>query len=300
MVARAMHDFGRQAGGPVVVLACHAFPQTLLEIELFGCAGSFAGRTPRRGGIEVASSGTLILENIDRLNIRSQRMLGLVLSTGIVTAADGEVRSVPVRTRVVGTTSTPEPFESHIEWDPNLRERLAEATVRIPSLRERPSDIAVLAEFFAAASNPPSNRVVFSTEAMRALAAYTWPGNVAELQSVVQRLASAGWQGEVPATALPVGIRPRRQHGRVAGRRVSAGEELFARVQASGESFWSSVYPLFMKREITRNDLRDLIRRAFEMARGNADEVVRVLNMPSSERGKFARFLRKYGCELPS
>jgi DNA-binding NtrC family response regulator len=152
-----------------------------------------------------------------------------------------------------------------------------------------------LLSLFASASRVQGD-VTFAQDAVAALKSYSWPGNVSQLRSVVERLVENS-AGEIRSKDLPVGIRPRQeQHGQ--GSRPSAGEELFSRIQVTGESFWSAVYPLFMKREITRTDLRDLISRAFQKARGNAEGLVEILNMPPSDRQKFARFLRKYGCEL--
>jgi DNA-binding NtrC family response regulator len=302
LVARALHNYGPRAAGPIVVMGCHAVPQALLELELFGSADGVSGvTTVRSGALEAAANGTVILENIDQMDLRTQGVLSRVLSTGLLRTAEACGRDLPVCARVIGTISKQDPFDSEIDWHPDLREQLIATTVRVPNLRERESDIPVLTDFFAAAASPLRSRAVFSSEALRALARYSWPGNVAQLRSVVERIVSAaGHDGEIPATALPVGIRPRYASVRGGALTTSTGEELFAKVQASRESFWSSVYPLFMKREITRSDLRELIRRAYQSARGNADELVRLLNMPHTDRQKFQRFLRKYGCELPS
>jgi len=299
LVARALHNYGPRAGGPTVVMACHAVPQALLELELFGSDGVCGVTTARSGALEAASNGTVILENIDRMDVRIQGVLSRVLSAGRLTAVNSYRGDVPVSARVIGTTSTPDPFDSQIDWHPDLREQLIAWTVGVPNLRERESDIPVLTEFFAASASPLRSRAVFSSEALRALARYSWPGNVAQLRSVVERIVSAvGHEGEIPATALPVGIRPRYASLRGGALTTSTGEELFVKVQASRESFWSSVYPLFMKREITRADLRALVTRGLDAARGNFDELVPTLNMPRSDRAKFERFLRKYGCDV--
>ena len=113
---------------------------------------------------------------------------------------------------------------------------------------------------------------------------------------MVERLA-AGPAREIHASDLPVGIRPRRARSS-AGHRGSLAEELLAAMRTSGASFWASVYPLFMRREITRADLRDVVRRAKTVSNGDTNDLLRVLNMPPSDRQKFTRFLRKYGCEL--
>jgi DNA-binding NtrC family response regulator len=299
LVARALHNYGQRAAGPIVVMGCHGVPQTLLELELFGSPDGVSGATTvRSGALEAAANGTVILENIDKMDVRTQGVLSRVLSSSLLRTADACRRDPPVCARLIGTVSKQEPFDSEIDWHPDLRELLIATTVRVPNLRERESDIPVLTDFFAAAASPLRSRAVFSSEALRALARYSWPGNVAQLRSVVERIVSAeGHKGEIPAIALPVGIRPRP----ILGRRKSApdaslGVELFARLRTSRESFWSTVYPLFMSREITRADLRGLMRCAAHATKGNMDELMRTLNIPLSDRGKLERFLRKYDC----
>ena len=184
---------------------------------------------------------------------------------------------------------------SHLE----IASRLGATLIHVPSLRERRSDIPSLAGYFTVACESEQPRVVFSPAAVTALTAYSWPGNVRQLKTVVDRLVATARAEEIQPNELPVGIRPRPERGAATRSHLpSVGEELFARVQASGESFWATVYPLFMKREITRADLRELVRRALEAARGNADELLRILNIPRSDGQRFLRFLRKYGCEL--
>jgi DNA-binding NtrC family response regulator len=223
---------------------------------------------------------------------RTQALLARFLQSGRVHPRGASDFGVPIATRIIATTSYANgpSSESSSWWAPWV-----DTTVTVPSLRERSTDIPLLLNLFASGSAAP-RVVAFSQDAVTALKSYSWPGNVSQLRSVVERLV-ADVAGQIRSKDLPVGIRPRPgESGKEI--RPSVGEELFSRIQATGESFWSAVYPLFMKREITRTDLRDLINRAFRKARGNVEELVQVLNMPSSDRQKFARFLRKYGCEL--
>lgn len=293
LVARALHEQGLHPDRACAVVSCGSMADGLLEVELFGCRGTGSAATGnQRGLIETVDGGTVILENIEWIGGRTQALLERFLQSGCVHTSGTLDFGVPIATRIIATTSYttgsssgPSPW-----WAP-----WTDITVAVPSLRERSTDIPLLLHLFASVSGV-ERELTFSQDAVTALKSYSWPGNVSQLRSVVERLAT-GVIGEIRSQDLPVGIRPRQdQHGQ--GMPPSVGEELFSRIQATGESFWSAVYPLFMKREITRTDLRDLISRAFQKTRGNAEELVQVLNMPASDRQKFARFLRKYGCEL--
>lgn len=302
LVARALHEMGPRAKQLCAVVACQAFPETLLEIELFGCAkGSVVGATSdRQGVLEMVDGGTVILENVEATSARTQSLLERYFATGRVQPIGTLEAGNPVQTRVVAIAGDdPANIVTDQHHDAALWARLRANELQVPPLRERPSDVPLLSQFFSAAGDGHGHGVVFSAEAMGALSAYPWPGNVAQLKSVVERLVLQAPSGQVRQADLPVGIRPRSAAARA---RQDSGstrmaDELFARLQATHESFWSAVYPLFMKREITRADLRALITRGLHAARGNVDELVRVFNMPRSDRPKFERFLRKYGCE---
>ena len=297
LVARALHEQGPRAASSCAVVPCEVFPETLLEAELFGwTSGIVLGAVRERHGVfESSSGGTVILDNLDVTSARAQALVARFVAEGIVQPLGGAARGGPgtavdTRTVATGTIEGEARARIHSELASSLGARL----IYVPSLRERRSDIPALAHFFAAGPEPEQRRVAFSAAALSALTAYSWPGNVRQLRIVIERIVATG-SGEIQANELPVGIRPRADA--VASARVpSVGEELFSRVQASGESFWLAVYPLFMKREITRADLRDLVRRAQEVARGNADALVDVLNMPRSDSQRFLRFLRKYDC----
>lgn len=302
LVARAIHLAGPRARETCVVVACHAFPETLLEIELFGCVkGSAVGATADRAGVlEVACGGTVVLANIESIGLDLQERLVRFLASHRVQSRGMVSDGAMVDTRIIATTAIPfeRLGESHLH--PDLSRRLTQQALRVPSLHERKEDVQALVECFWAVSNPLGPPVRYSPEAVHALMAYSWPGNISQLHSVVTRLAADKCGGEIQAADLPVGIRPRRR-GAVAAavsRSSSTGEILFARLQASGESFWSAVYPLFMKREITRTDLRDLVSRACAATSGNVDDLLRVLNMSRRDRRRFVRFLEKYGCAI--
>ena len=168
------------------------------------------------------------------------------------------------------------------------------SALAIPTLRERRDDIPILIDYFAAVHCAAVGKpeVIFAPDALRALMEFSWPGNVRELRSVTERLVGNARSLVIVADELPVGIRPRRTGALRRGRerRRAVGEELFVRLITNGESFWSCVYPLFMEREITRTDVRDLVRRGLEVARGNSETLVRLFNMPAADHKRFVGF----------
>jgi DNA-binding NtrC family response regulator len=141
----------------------------------------------------------------------------------------------------------------------------------------------------------------FSPEVLHVLTEYAWPGNVRQLENVVERLVVTGRREIVqlddlsPEIRIPeqIGLRPRRE------RRRTVADDLFKRLTEEGESFWQAVYPLYMNREITRSNVRDLVHKGLEEARGNYKIVLRLFNMESADYKRFLNFLRKHDCQLP-
>jgi DNA-binding NtrC family response regulator len=140
-----------------------------------------------------------------------------------------------------------------------------------------------------------------SPEAMKLLTEYSWPGNVRELENVIERCVVTGRSEIVGVDDLPldvrmqhsVGLRPKRE------RRRTVADDLFKRIVEDRESFWNVVYPLYMQREITRGNVRDVVRKGLEEARGNYKIVARLFNMDQRDYKRFLNFLRKHDCQLP-
>ncbi len=138
-------------------------------------------------------------------------------------------------------------------------------------------------------------------EALVALAEYSWPGNVRQVENVIERLVVTGRREVIhiddlsPEIRTPgqFGMRPRRE------RRRTVADDLFKKLVDERESFWSAVYPLYMNREITRSNVRELVHKGLEEARGNYKIVLRLFNMESSDYKRFLNFLRKHDCQLP-
>ena len=185
--------------------------------------------------------------------------------------------------------------------------RLNVIHIHVPPLRERREDIPVLVDYFLdrfsktnAHANGDALRTI-SSEAHEVLHDYSWPGNVRELENLVERLIVRARGPELTVDDLPVEIRA--QHGVAVRpkreRRRTVADELYKRLTEKRESFWTSVYPLYMQREITRGNMRDLIRKGLEETRGNYKIVARIFNMEPTDYKRFLNFLRKHDCQLP-
>jgi DNA-binding NtrC family response regulator len=176
--------------------------------------------------------------------------------------------------------------------------------IEVPPLRDRSDDIPVLVEhfltMFATTHGRPMPRL--TPVALDTLTAYRWPGNVRELRNVAERLVLQCRSGVVDVEGLPAETR-RATHKPVAAGQGTPSREiaqvLFDRLLKDGMSFWSEVYEPFMARDLTRNDLRAVIRLGLEHTRGNYRMLVRSFNMSGDDYKKFLSFLRKYQCHVP-
>jgi DNA-binding NtrC family response regulator/tetratricopeptide (TPR) repeat protein len=210
LVARAIHQLSPRRERRFCDVNCAALPDDLLESELFGHArGAFTGAVTERAGLfEEAHGGTLFLDEVADLSARAQAKLLRVLQQQEIRRL-GETFSRKVDVRVVSAANRdmrPEAADGRFRQD--LLYRLDVIRIRIPPLRERPEDIAVLVRhFWEASAARVGTRATLSHAAMAALSRYHWPGNVRELQNVLAALAvAAPPRGRVSSALLPAAI----------------------------------------------------------------------------------------------
>jgi two-component system, NtrC family, response regulator HydG len=194
LVARAIHFNSGRKTGPFVAVNCGAIPETLLESELFGHErGAFTGADRRRRGLVVeAQGGTLFLDEISEMPLSLQVKLLRVLQDHVVRPVGGN-DEVHVDFRVISATNQDLPsVVRQGRFREDLYYRLAVIPIRIPSLRERPEDIALLAEHFLERASSSLRKQIdgFDEGAMKWLLSHRWPGNVRELENVVERAAT--------------------------------------------------------------------------------------------------------------
>ncbi|MFW5875306.1 MAG: sigma-54-dependent transcriptional regulator [Myxococcota bacterium] len=208
MVARALHYQGDRKDGPFVVVNCGALPESLMESELFGHEkGAFTGATTRKEGlVRAAEGGTLFLDEIGELPSNLQVKLLRVLQDRRVRPVGAE-REVPVDVRVV--TATNRDLEQDVDegrFRQDLFYRLNVIRIHLPALRERPEDIALLAEHFLRKHCAVHGKALtFSSEALRWLSAQRYPGNVRELENLIERAVTLAEGERVERADLPEG-----------------------------------------------------------------------------------------------
>ncbi|MGH9314814.1 MAG: sigma-54 interaction domain-containing protein [Vicinamibacterales bacterium] len=325
LVARSIHQGSGRADRPFVPVNCAGLPETLLESELFGhVKGSFTGAfRDKPGKLELADRGTVFMDEIGEMTLRMQGLLLRFLETGELQKVGGGRNDGRVDVRVVAATNR------------DLRDMIAQGTfredlfyrlnvihLRVPALRERREDIPRLVEHFLAVygdvaggnahgngnghGRDPGNGFhsfvrSIEPEALDRLTAYSWPGNVRELENVIERLTVTSRSDVIKPQDLPpeiqahkvIGFNPRRE------RRRTVADDLFKKLIEERESFWMAVYPLYMNREITRNNVREVVRKGLEEARGNYKIVARLFNLAPGDYKRFLNFLRKHDCQLP-
>jgi DNA-binding NtrC family response regulator len=269
LVARMIHDLSRRSAARFQAVNCAALPDTLFESEIFGYEkGAFTGAHDRKPGrLEMANEGTLFLDEIGDLSIVAQAKLLRVLEERRFERLGGN-RSIAVDFRLISATNRPlDLFVRDGRFREDLFYRVNAFAIRLPSLRERPVDIPVLAQRFlaryCASSGLSLDAKAFGRDAIDRLISYPWPGNIRELESTVSRAALSA-----------------------PGRLIRADDIEFLNASAT-------LVPTEPTRLPTLRDAeRTHIQRALETVRWNKKEAAQLLDI---SRGTLYRKIEEYG-----
>jgi DNA-binding NtrC family response regulator len=214
LAARAIHDASPRRSQRFVAINCSAIPETLLEAELFGhVRGAFTGAVAnRQGRLEQANRGTLFLDEVGTMSAALQAKLLRVLQSREFERV-GDSQTVKVDVRVIAATNSD--LRKMVEigtFREDLYYRLNVIPVRVPPLRERRADIPILAQHFldrlARDAQPPRGRVTLSQDAQQAMMAFNWPGNVRQLENVMERtFALSPGRAQITSLEMPEEIR---------------------------------------------------------------------------------------------
>jgi formate hydrogenlyase transcriptional activator len=220
LVARAVHKLSPRSGQPFLKLNCAAIPFDLLESELFGHErGAFTGAIAQRlGRFELADKGTLFLDEVGDIPLGLQPKLLRVLQEQEIERL-GSTRTSRVDVRLVAATNRDlEEMVERNEFRSDLYYRLNVFPIQVPPLRERQEDIPLLVRHFVQHFARRMNRTIetIPSETMQALTRYTWPGNIRELQNVIERavILSPGPELQVPLRDVTVPPIPGRDGGK--------------------------------------------------------------------------------------
>jgi len=274
LVARNIHQLSRRRTGPFVEVNCAAIPEDLIESELFGhVRGAFTGAVAdRRGKFELAHGGTIFLDEIADMSLKTQAKVLRVLQEQIMEPVGGSNR-IKVDARVLAATNKDLTSEIRAgRFREDLYFRLNVVPIFVPPLRDRQEDIALFADHFMAMLAREYGRrpKTFESDAIAALKQYPWPGNVRELRNVIERLMIM-----------------------VPGDRISSRDLTFldqvpaADTQALPQTFAS--VPLHDARDQFE---RDYILRALAAQQGNISRTADVLGI---ERSNLYRKMRSFG-----
>jgi DNA-binding NtrC family response regulator len=271
VVARMIHELSRRGKERFQAVNCAALPDTLFESELFGYEkGAFTGAHDRKPGrLELADHGTLFLDEIGDLSLVAQAKLLRALEDRRFERLGGQ-KAVQVDFRLISATNRPlDLFVRDGRFREDLYYRVNAFAIRLPSLRERPVDIPVLASRFlaryCATNGLPLDAKTFSPEAVAQLQTYPWPGNIRELESTVSRAALSA-----------------------PGRVIRDTDIEFLHAHAAPASYAPPKLPTLREAE------RAHIVRALETAAWNKKEAARILEI---SRGTLYRKIVEYGLE---
>jgi two-component system response regulator PilR (NtrC family) len=211
LVARAIHENSARSKTPFITINCGAFPETLLESELFGyMKGAFTGANEnRRGLFQASDGGTLFMDEIGNMSLTMQVKLYRVLQEGKVRPlGSNEETSVDVRV-IAATNKDLEKEIAEGRFREDLFYRLSVIPIHLPALRDRREDIPLLARAFLDRFVKSMNKHIdgIEPEAMRRLEVYDWPGNVRELENTVERAVALENSARITTDALPERVR---------------------------------------------------------------------------------------------
>jgi two-component system nitrogen regulation response regulator NtrX len=277
LVARAIHTQSTRRDAPFVEVNCAAIPEELIESELFGHErGAFTGAVSRhRGKFETANGGTIFLDEIGDMSLKTQAKVLRVLEEQAFERVGGK-DTIQVDVRVLAASN--QDLKEQIaqgRFREDLYYRLAVIPIEVPPLRRRKEDIPALVEYFIAlfsAQNGKRPKVV-SVEALAYFLAYDWPGNVRELRNMVERLVIMTPRDVIGPEDLPPPLRPKEP--------AAGAEEV--------------------QREKTLKEARDSFERAYILAelRGHEGNVTRTAEKLGIERSHLYRKLKSYGITPP-
>src|SRR5688572_26021154 len=325
LVARLIHEGGARRANKFVAINCAGLPDSLLESELFGhVRGSFTGAyRDKKGWLEAAHGGTIFLDEVGEMSLRMQAMLLRFLETGEIQRVGSERALPPLDVRVIAAThrNLAECVRERT-FREDLNYRLNVVHIEVPPLRDRRGDIPVLLKHFLSMFSTTHRLPLpeITADAMQRLASYDWPGNVRELKNVAERLVVGSRSGRIETTSLSPNVSARGAQGDarsdaaltasstvmtalspsipLAPPTSSSLQQRLDRLMKDRVSFWSEVHEPFMNHDITREDVRQLVREGLAHIRGNYKMLVRAFNIDPSDYKRFLSVLRTYECHV--
>ena len=307
MIAFALHNSSRRGQKPMVVANFASFggDPNLIQSELFGHEkGSFSGATNRRVGcIEQANGSTLLIDEVGDIVPSVQIKLLRILQQGAVKSFQRLGGQVDIQSNVRILAATHKDLwkaTQSSQFREDLFYRLQTIVLRIPPLRERLEDIPLfLAHFIAKYQRiVPELAIHWTDKAVKELQNYNWPGNVRQLEAVINRaLVLYATDGKLTDEAVRESLQDEHQNRSEASliRQQPTLEEISG---AGGDAFWSLVRDPFRDRQLTKEQVRDLIREALQATQGSYKQAAQLMGISPQDYNRFMDFLRNSGTKL--
>lgn len=282
LVARAIH---KQSGRNVrrfVAVDCGALPEELIESELFGHKrGAFTTAVADKTGLfEEANGGTLFLDEIANTSRRFQAKLLRALQERQIRRL-GDTISRPLDVRVISATNCDlRTLVLKGDFREDLFYRLSVFAIQVPPLRERLDDVPLLVESIL------SGRKQITDEALAKLQGYDFPGNVRELENIIESAVFTAPEETIDETHITLAAT-------AAGSPTEEVEEIL-----HVENFWESVARPYADRQITRTCMESVVRRGLQQVNGSYTQLLRLFNLPETDYKRFMDFLRRHRCNV--
>jgi transcriptional regulator with GAF, ATPase, and Fis domain len=289
LAADLLHQMSPRARRPFEVVNCPALPATLLEAELFGVERAVAtGVAGRAGKLERANGGTLFLDEIGDLDFASQAKLLRFLQSRELERVGGS-RHMRLDVRVVAATNRD--LERAVEngsFRLDLYHRLKVVTVVMPPLRMRLDDIPDLVEHFLGHHRAP--RKSMATAALDLLRGYHYPGNVRELEHLLE----SAWilaEDVIEPRHLPAALTASATVAAVGEATAMSADGLYQRLLDEGGSFWTLVRTPYIRHQLDRKVVKEVLRRLYRQAAGSHKRAAALLGLDADYR-RFLQFVR--------
>ena len=300
IVARYIHEHSARASRAFVPVNCAGLSETLLESELFGhVRGSFTGAyRDKVGRLQLANRGTVLLDEIGEMSLRMQVLLLRFLENGEIHPVGGDGIPTPIDVRIIGATNRDLGALVKLgQFREDLLYRIKVVSIHVRPLRDRREDIRPLIEHLVRRSG---RTLRVSDEAMSMLESHDWPGNVRELQNIVEQASWLTESEEVGVEHISVALPEATVSAPAAPAAATPAQvdSLFEALSSGQRAFWDTVYPQFMRRDLTRNDLRELVRRGLMETKGNYRSLLPLFGVPTNDYKRFLNFLAAHECTV--
>jgi transcriptional regulator with GAF, ATPase, and Fis domain len=301
LIARYIHAHSSRAGRPLITVNCAAFSDALLESELFGhVKGSFTGaHRDKVGKFQLAHGSTLFLDEVGEMSLRMQALLLRAIEYGEIQPVGTDGCGVLVNVRIVAATNRDlRAMVAAGQFREDLFYRINVTAIDVPPLRERPEDIPLIIEHIARECS--DHAAAFSPAATQALLQHRWPGNIRELQNVVVQAICMAEGDVIHVHHLPPLVRqiPRAATAAPLDPAAHIADDLFAGIVDGRYGFWEHLHKLFLNRDITRHDVRQVVSRGLTMTRGSYRSLVKVFRMEDQDYKKLLNFLSTHNCTV--